>query len=45
MDILQICPSHLSDVATLPWESQKVIFNIIIHIFKIIYVTSVTQCN
>jgi len=21
--ILQICPSHLSDVATLPWEIQK----------------------
>ena len=23
MNILQICPSHLSDVATLPWEIQK----------------------
>ena len=21
--MLQICPSHLSDVATLPWEIQK----------------------
>ena len=21
--ILQICPPHLSDVATLPWEIQK----------------------
>jgi len=26
MNILQICPLHLSDVATLPWEIQKVIF-------------------
>jgi len=25
MKILQICPPHLSDVATLPWEIQKVI--------------------
>jgi len=40
MDTLQICPPHLSDVATLRWEIQKVIFNIIIHIFQIIYVTS-----
>ena len=23
MKILQICPPHLSDVATLPWEIQK----------------------
>jgi len=27
MKILQICPPHLLDVATLPWEIQKVIFN------------------
>jgi len=25
-EILQICPSHLSDVATLPWEIQKSYF-------------------
>jgi len=25
MNTLQICPPHLSDVATLPWEIQKVI--------------------
>ena len=31
MKILQICPSHLSNVATLPWEIQKVIFDSIIH--------------
>jgi len=23
MNILQTCPPHLSDVATLPWEIQK----------------------
>jgi len=29
MNILDICPPHLSYVATLPWEIQKkVIFNI-----------------
>ena len=26
MNKLQICPSYLSDVATLPWEIQKGIF-------------------
>ena len=41
MNILHICLPHLSDVATLPWEIQKkVIFNIILHIFQIIYVMS-----
>ena len=39
-EYLRICPPHLSDVATLPWEIQKVIFNIVIHILQIIYVTS-----
>ena len=39
--ILQICPSHLSDVATLPWKiEKKSFFNIISHILQIIYVTS-----
>jgi len=27
MKILQICPPHLSDVATLPWEIQKKLFS------------------
>jgi len=41
MNILQICPPHLSGVATLLWEIQKKsFFNIIIHIFQIIYITS-----
>ena len=40
MQILHICPPHLSDVATLPWEIEKVIFNIITHILQIIYVIS-----
>ena len=26
MNNFHICPSHLSDVATLPWEIKKVIF-------------------
>ena len=33
MKILQTCPVHLSDVATLPWEIQKAIFNSIIHTY------------
>ena len=40
MNALQICPPHLSDVATLLWEIQKSFFNIIIHILQIIYVMS-----
>ena len=34
MKILQICPPHLSDVATLPWEIKQTFFNIIIHILQ-----------
>ena len=34
MDILQICPPHLSGVATLLWEIQKSFFNIIIRIVQ-----------
>ena len=40
MNILQICPPHLSDVATLPGEIQKSHFNIIIYILHIIYLSS-----
>jgi len=41
MNILQICPPHLPDVDTLPWEIQKKsFFNIVIHILQIIYVSS-----
>ena len=41
MKILQICPPHLTDVATLPWEIQKVTFNSIkLYIHLIIYVIS-----
>ena len=29
MYILQICPPHLSDVAILPWEIQKVISTVL----------------
>jgi len=41
MNNLQICPPHLSDVATLHWDiSKKSFFDIIIHILQIIYVSS-----
>ena len=40
MNTLQICPPNLSDVATLPSKIKKVIFNPIIHILQIIYVSS-----
>jgi len=33
MKILQICPPHLSDVATLPWEIQKSHFSTILSIY------------
>ena len=38
MNNLQICPPHLSDVATIPREIQKKsFFNIIIRTLQIIY--------
>jgi len=41
MKILQVCPPHLSDVATLPWEIQKSHFQqYYSHILLIIYVIS-----
>jgi len=33
MNILQICPPHLSDVATLPWEIQKSHFSTLLFIY------------
>ena len=41
MKISHICPPHLSDVATLPWEIQKVIFQqYYSYILQIIYAIS-----
>jgi len=41
MNILPICSSHLSDAATLPWETPKRrFFNSIIHTLQIIYIIS-----
>ena len=41
MKILQVCPSHLSDVATLPWEIPKSHFKqYYSYILLIIYVIS-----
>ena len=47
MKILQICPPHMSSVATLPWEIQKVIFNSIIHTYFGLFLLSQkkTNCN
>jgi len=33
MSILQICPPHLPDVATLPWEIQKSHFSPLLFIY------------
>ena len=45
--ILQICPTHLSNVATLPWEIQKSHFNGIIHTYFRLFTFSQkkTNCN
>jgi len=32
MKNLHICPSHLLDVATLPWKIQKVTFSSVFHV-------------
>jgi len=41
------CPSHLLDVAHVPWEIQKVIFNSIIHTYFWLFTSShkKTICN
>jgi len=33
MNILQICPHHMSDVATLPWEIPKSHFSTLLFIY------------
>ena len=48
MKILQVCPPHLSDVTTLPWEIQKkVIFSGIIYTYLWLFALSQTKtdCN
>ena len=47
MKILQVCPPHLSHVATLPWETKKVIFNSIILTYFWLFMLSQkeTNCN
>ena len=39
-EILQICPPHLSDVATLSWHIQKVTFISIIHTYFWLFMLS-----
>ena len=43
--ILQVCPPHLSDVATIPWIIQKVIFNSIIHTYFWLFMLSQKKSN
>jgi len=47
--ILQICPPHLSDVATLPWEIQQSHFQRILFIHTFDYLrylrSKQTNCN
>jgi len=47
MKVLPICPSHLSDVTTLLWEIQKVIFNSVIHAYFWLFTLfqKKTNCN
>jgi len=45
MNILQICPPHLSYVATLPWEIQKSFLNIIIHVYFILFTLCQKKTN
>jgi len=45
MKILQVCPPHLSDVATIPWIIQKVIFNSIIHTYFWLFMLSQMKSN
>jgi len=40
MKISHICPPHLSDVATLPWEIQKNSFSTVLFIHTFDYVIS-----
>ena len=42
MKIVQICPPHLPDVATLPWEIQKSHFQQYLYILLTIYVCANT---
>jgi len=45
MNILQICPSHLSDVATLPWEIQKSHFSTLLFIYFRLFTLSQKKTN
>jgi len=37
---IEICPPYLSDVATLPWEIHKVIFNNTTHTYSWLFALS-----
>jgi len=44
-DMLQICPPHLSDVATLPWEIQKSHFQQYYSYIKILIIYVISEEN
>jgi len=45
MNLLQSCPPHLSDVATLPWEIQKSHFSTLLFIYFRIFTLSQKKIN
>jgi len=45
MNILQICPPHLSDVATLPWEIQKSHFSTLLCIYFRLFTLAQMKTN
>jgi len=45
MNTLQVCPPHLSDVATLPWEIQKSHFSLLLFIYFRIFTLRQKKTN
>ena len=45
MKILQTCPPHLSDVATLPWEIEKKSFSTVLSIHTYFWLFTLSQKN
>jgi len=45
MNLLQSCPPHLSDVATLPWEIQKSHFSTLLFIYFRIFTLPQNKTN
>ena len=45
MNILHICPPHLSDIATLPWEIQKSHFTTLLFIYFRLFTLAQKKTN